>query len=201
MIQFKNERGISKLILVVLILTFISAGITFAQSSTNYQVKKSVFDQRGGISYSTNHTVVDAMGQPSPVGEASNTNYIVSSGFLGGGKLISSIDVAETGEGVIPDEFKLCQNYPNPFNPETSIKYNLPQTSEVVLTIYNLQGHEVRRLVQGTNLAGYHTVHWDGQNESGQKIVSGLYLYRIKVKTHGSDCHTYIGCRKMLLMK
>jgi hypothetical protein len=195
------KRWIIGVILFPLVLLFILVVSGFTQSSTNYQIKKFVFDQAGAASQSTKHIVVDAMGQPSPVGEATNTNYIVSSGFLGGGKPISSIDVAETGEVVIPDEFKLCQNYHNPFNPETSIKYNMPQTSEVVLTIYNLQGYEVRCLVQGTKLAGYHTVHWDGQNESGQKIASGLYLYRIKVKTHGSDRHTYIGSRKMLLMK
>ena len=200
MILLKDKTWIVGLILVPLILMFLSVGITLAQSSTNYQVKKFVFDQGGGTSNSTNHTVVDAIGQSSPVGEASNTNYIVSLGFLGDGIIIPTV-VHELDNPVIPIAFKLCQNYPNPFNPETSIEYNLPQTSDVVLTIYNLQGHEVRCLVQGTKLAGYHTVHWDGQNESGQKIASGLYFYRIKAKPNGSDCHTYIGCKKMLLMK
>jgi hypothetical protein len=200
MIQLKDKTWIGELILVPLILMFISTGISLSQSSTNYQVKNFVFDQGGGTSNSTNDTVVDAIGQPSPVGEASNTNYIGYSGFLGDGIIISTA-VDEIDNSIIPTAFKLCQNYPNPFNPETSIEYQLPHMSEVTLTIYNLQGHEVRCLVQGTKLAGYHKVHWDGQNESGQKIASGLYLYRIKAKPHGSDRHIYIGCRKMLLMK
>jgi hypothetical protein len=200
MFQLKDKTWIGEVILVPLILMFLSAGKTLAQSSTNYQVKNFVFDQGGGASHSTNHTVVDAVGQSSPVGEATSTNYIFSSGFWGGGE-ITYIDVAETGNNVTPKEFKLCQNYPNPFNPETSIEYNLPQTSEVVLTIYNLQGQVMRNLIHETMPAGYYTVHWNGQDEAGRLAASGIYFYRIEMKPTTAGQQSWTDVKKMLLMK
>ena len=200
MIQLKEKTWIGELILVPMILMFLSVGITLAQSSTNYQVKKFVFDQMGGVSHSTNHTVVDAMGQSSPVGTASNTNYIGYSGFLGDGMVIPTA-VDEIDNSVIPIAFKLCQNYPNPFNPETSIEYHLPHTSEVALTIYNLQGHAVRRLVNATIPVGCHTVHWDGRDEAGRLVASGMYFYRIEAKPTAPAHKSWTDVKKMLLMK
>ena len=118
---------------------------------------------------------------------------------MGGGIIVSAVTEAE--DIVIPVEFKLCQNYPNPFNPETTIEYHLPGTSDVILTIYDLQGHQVRRLVNGTKSAGYHKIQWDGRSDSGQKSASGIYFCRIQAKPQYSGFHIYIGCKKMLLMK
>jgi YVTN family beta-propeller protein len=81
----------------------------------------------------------------------------------------------------VPTVFKLYQNYPNPFNPETMIEYRLPEAGYVKLKIYTLLGEEVRMLVNEEREAGYHKILWDGTDNSGLRLSSGMYLYRIQV--------------------
>ncbi|MEL6820790.1 MAG: NPCBM/NEW2 domain-containing protein, partial [Calditrichota bacterium] len=80
------------------------------------------------------------------------------------------------GEIALPEAFALHPNYPNPFNPETTIEYELPQDETVEITIYNIQGQRVLQLENGLKRAGYHQVRWNGTNENGQKVSSGIYL-------------------------
>ena len=81
----------------------------------------------------------------------------------------------------LPQEFALLQNFPNPFNASTAIRYRLPEASEVKLGVYNLLGQEVRRLVDGEVGAGTHSVLWDGRDEDGKPVGSGIYFSRLKV--------------------
>ena len=90
----------------------------------------------------------------------------------------SSTSVAE--DNFVAKGFQLFQNYPNPFNPITAIRYNLPTNSEVRLSIFNTTGQLVRTLVDNTQSAGMHTVVWDGRDEMGQAVSSGVYLYRLQ---------------------
>jgi len=84
-------------------------------------------------------------------------------------------------EQTIPTEFKLSQNFPNPFNPATTIRYSLPKAQKVTLKVYNLLGEEVVTLVQDEEkTAGHHFTIWDGRNQSGQPVSSGLYLYHLQ---------------------
>lgn len=78
-----------------------------------------------------------------------------------------------------PKEFQLAQNYPNPFNPTTRIRYQLPANAEVRLSIFNLLGQEIKTLVRKEQKAGFYTVQWDGTNNDGVSVASGIYLYRI----------------------
>jgi DNA-binding beta-propeller fold protein YncE len=80
----------------------------------------------------------------------------------------------------MPTSFDMAQNYPNPFNPTTTIKYQLPKVSDVKLVIYNILGQQVRTLLNGQIEAGYHSVVWDGRNETGQSVASGIYIYRFE---------------------
>lgn len=79
----------------------------------------------------------------------------------------------------IPSEFSLSQNYPNPFNPTTSIKYAISENARVNLVVYNILGQAVRTLVNAEQESGYYTVRWDGTNDFGGKVSSGIYIYRI----------------------
>ena len=79
----------------------------------------------------------------------------------------------------IPSEFSLSQNYPNPFNPTTNIKYAIAQDARVSLVVYNILGQAVRTLVNAEQESGYYTVRWDGTNDFGSKVSSGIYIYRI----------------------
>jgi len=81
---------------------------------------------------------------------------------------------------LLPTRYELHQNYPNPFNPTTVIRYDLPEASEVVLKIYDVMGREVRTLVNARQSAGYQSAAWDGRNEQGQVVGSGVYVYQLQ---------------------
>ncbi|NUO82874.1 hypothetical protein HUU05_22610 [candidate division KSB1 bacterium] len=96
-----------------------------------------------------------------------------------------------TGEAssIVPSDFALEQNYPNPFsplgrgisgNPETEIHFQLPQTEHVALKIFNVLGEEIRTLVEAPFEAGYHRVLWDGKDNDGRPLASGVYLYQLR---------------------
>jgi len=94
-------------------------------------------------------------------------------GFIG-------IGVGVDGEVInTPQAFSLNQNYPNPFNPETNIEFNLPSEQNVTLMVFNLLGQQVRTLVNGTMGAGTHSVIWDGRNDDGVNVPSGIYFYKM----------------------
>jgi hypothetical protein len=78
-----------------------------------------------------------------------------------------------------PTGFVLYDNYPNPFNLSTTIAFQLPQPSKIRLAIYDLQGHELRLLVHQLKSAGYHSVNWDGRDEAGNCVASGIYYYKL----------------------
>ena len=93
-----------------------------------------------------------------------------------------------------PIEFKVHNNYPNPFNPITTLSYDLPENSFVNITIYNLLGREVRKLVNQNKDAGFKSVIWNGTNNLGVLVSAGVYLYQIRAGK-------YVQTKKMLLLK
>jgi len=96
---------------------------------------------------------------------------------------------------LIPKVFKLSQNYPNPFNPETTIKYQLPEGGRVELSIYNILGQKVRTLINKDINAGYHSIKWNGRNDRGITVASGIYIYMIRTNTG------YFKSKKMVFLK
>ena len=104
-----------------------------------------------------------------------------------------TVDVEETDDYYHPEKFCLFQNYPNPFNPKTIIRFTLPVSSEVTLSIYNILGQQI-----GSFTAYYHAddhaVAWDGRNSSGEEVASGVYFYRLRARQ-------YQDTKKMLLIR
>jgi hypothetical protein len=100
----------------------------------------------------------------------------------------------EESQASMPKNYILSQNMPNPFNPETEICYALPNDCHVRLTVYNVKGQKVKTLVNGFESTGHKTVRWDGTDENGQKVSSGIYFYRLEA---GNFRQTH----KMVLMK
>ena len=94
----------------------------------------------------------------------------------------------------IPKEYILNQNYPNPFNPVTTLRYDLPEQSDVTITIYNMLGRKVKTLVNSTQDAGFKSVIWDATNYQGNPVSAGVYLYKIQAGE-------YISTKKMVLLK
>ena len=111
------------------------------------------------------------------------------------GMMITAGDqLSSDTEIITPKEFALLGNYPNPFNPVTTLRFDLDYTSKVNVTIYNILGNEIITLQNGELNAGRHALQWNANNAYGQKVPSGLYLYKVT-----SDNRSLTG--KMLLMK
>ncbi len=105
------------------------------------------------------------------------------------GELLST----KYGSAIMPRSFDLAQNYPNPFNPSTAIEMTMPVASTWQITIFNVNGQIVKRYA-GECEAGVVTVNWDGRNESGQMVTSGIYLYR-------AEAAQFSATKKMMLLK
>jgi hypothetical protein len=118
---------------------------------------------------------------------------------------IELIEIEQTITGVAnhengPEYFQIYQNYPNPFNPSTTIAYSLPVKSSVVITIYDIQGRQIKSYAFSAQSAGYQRVVWGGTNDRGNPISSGVYVYRVRASSLG-DGKTFDRSAKMLLLK
>ena len=94
----------------------------------------------------------------------------------------------------IPTSFHISQNYPNPFNPTTTIKYQIPKTVDVRIEVFNILGQKVRTLVNARLAPGYYEITWNGTDDTGRVISSGIYIYLIKAED-------FVRSKKMILLK
>jgi hypothetical protein len=95
---------------------------------------------------------------------------------------------------ILPTEYALEQNYPNPFNPSTTIKYALPDNGIVKIKVFDILGREVKELVNENQVAGYYSLEWNGTDNRGLRVASGVYMYRI-------EANNFKKTVKMMLMK
>lgn len=107
---------------------------------------------------------------------------------------VTVVVVTDKSKSLLPDAFSLSHNYPNPFNPETVIKYTLPEDCHVGLTIYNILGQKVKTLVNQYQNAGYKMVHWNGRDDNGNEVASGVYFYKIETPKYSES-------KKMVLLR
>jgi hypothetical protein len=98
------------------------------------------------------------------------------------------------GSAQVPETYRLSQNYPNPFNPSTTIYYTLVSTTNVDLAVYNMLGQKVKTLVNTMQQAGDQSAVWDGTDDGGSPVASGIYMYKLTTTD-------YTASRKMILMK
>ena len=108
-------------------------------------------------------------------------------------KLVGTTGIKGPGN-IIPAEFYVYQNYPNPFNPSTVIRYNIPQSANVSVKIYNMLGQEIKTLFTGNLTSGVHSVIWNGDTNSGAKVASGTYIFMVKYNDQ-------FQVKKMILLK
>ena len=116
----------------------------------------------------------------------------VEDAAVGGTATAVEEDMAPTVQ--LPSRPVLSQNWPNPFNSSTAIRFTLPAKGFVALTVYNLAGQPVATLTEGAREAGIYTVGWDGRDDRGFELASGVYLYRLHVGQH-------VETRKLLLLR
>ena len=93
-----------------------------------------------------------------------------------------------------PDSFELWEAFPNPLNPTTTLRFDLPEVSDITLTIYNMLGQKVKTFNMQSTPAGYHSVTWNATNNLGQQVGAGVYLYQLQTKN-------FVKTRKMVLLK
>jgi len=105
----------------------------------------------------------------------------------------NTLEISENNDLNIP-EFTLHQNFPNPFNPSTTIQYFIPVASSVKISIYDVLGHAVRNLVDKQQNAGSYKISWNGLDDEGHTVNSGMYFYKLSVDNFSQT-------RKMLFLK
>jgi hypothetical protein len=125
-------------------------------------------------------------------------HYTLAVNHSGEGTLLVPITLTVitdgTGAGAVPELLVLAQNHPNPFNPKTSIRFGLPAAADVLLTVFDVNGRAVRTLVDGDLPAGTRVVEWDGRDDGGKALATGVYFYRLDAGEERIQ-------KKMLLLK
>jgi len=128
------------------------------------------------------------------------------SGNFGGVLFINDLRLATSADGAItavlesrdeaqiPSSFTLSQNYPNPFNPETTIRFDLPTSGDAELSLFNLSGQRVATLINGFRAAGRYDLRWDGRDDAGSDLASGMYFYRLTSEDQ-------VESRKLMLLR
>jgi hypothetical protein len=165
--------------------------ITLAHA--DYILLKDVLSTSGGHLESASYMLDYSTGQTA-VGQSQGTSYIESGGFWNWSPLGPFVSVEDELPDFAPGSYALSQNYPNPFNPETRIQYRLAKNSPVLLEIFNVRGQSVRRLVNWEQSAGSYVITWNGLDEAGVPVASGIYFYRLAAGE-------FVEVRKMLLLK
>lgn len=109
--------------------------------------------------------------------------------------IIAPTDIEIADDISVPKSYDILQNYPNPFNPETTIEFSVPRATKVTLTVYNTLGQKIKTLVNDVKSAGNYVIRWDGTNENGHKVCSGVYIYKLSTNAG------YTKSRKMVFLK
>ena len=147
----------------------------------------------GNLSSNDGKIVINIDGAPISSDVELNYQFFTAEGMIGNGMM----------QLRNPDEFNLYQNYPNPFNNQTTIMYDIPSlmvnTVDVEILIYNTVGTLVRTLDEGDKGAGQHTTLWDGRNDDGEKVSSGVYFYQLRAKVDGQS--DYNKTKKMVIVR
>jgi hypothetical protein len=167
----KNKR------FFILMLSLLIASTAFAK---NYILLQDAFAEGGGKSNSSSYILFDLTGQ-SFVGPSSGVNYLEYGGMLFYSTIYSGV-VLDFDDEEIPLTYSLSQNYPNPMRNLTTIKFGIPEVSKVELMIYDVSGRVVKELVYGIRQPGIYTLKWDGSDEYGKLLPSGIYFYRLKTE-------------------
>ena len=169
-------------------------GAVFESGTIQEKCEKSVFNEVKKTvkmykfySYCLNSEIAEKFGDLYYSINSFSGNYSASTYLVGA--IIDDVHYGDTNifSGVdtdhnIMDEYILNQNYPNPFNPSTEISYYLPVCQNVSLVVYDIKGRYIKTLVNGKNDAGKHYAFWDGSDESGNIVSSGVYLYRLQTE-------------------
>ncbi len=182
---------------VTSVMKFLTMGLVFFMGQEvalgqNSSINWSVLDMGFAVSSSSNTSIASAVGQVF-VGTSTEANNLVESGFLAN-RLLRGPVVSVAADEELPLTFSLSQNYPNPFNPSTTIRFEISSRSKVELRVWNILGQHIATLVNEQKEPGRYTVEWDGRNDEGAHVSSGVYFYRLRATE-------YVEIKKLILLK
>ena len=175
-----------KIISIAMLGILLFAVVVDAQ---NYSVANYSFSGNAVVKAANKDLKINVVIGSAIVGTLESRNILLHGNNLSGCFLIPNKETTENEANITPTEFNLYQNYPNPFNPTTIIRYEIPVTGKVILSVYNLLGQKVSELVNKNQSAGSYSVIWDARSFS-----SGVYIYQL---TSGN----YSVSKKLLLLK
>lgn len=169
-------------------------------AKANYSIGRYVIGSGGVVDIISSNYIHCATAGQSVAGIMSNANHFLLSGFWLPPNIIAGIDANEVSEVI--KTFNLDQNYPNPFNPQTIIQYQLPCECFIRIEVFNLLGQCIRTLTDRLQGSGYKKVVWDGRNDQGNLMNSGIYLYSITAFSTEENRNVFFNeTKKMLFVK
>ncbi|MCX6142122.1 MAG: T9SS type A sorting domain-containing protein, partial [Ignavibacteriales bacterium] len=150
---------------------------TISHQSANSYLKAKAYVLRGSIYYGNNDIANTKKDMESaktldlggPIGRMADENL----------SAINATGVERDKDKEVPTEYALLTNYPNPFNPSTTIRFQLPARSNVRVLVYDITGREIRTLVNDNVDAGSYSVRWEGEDNAGRTVTSGVYIVRM----------------------
>ncbi len=160
-----------------------------ARAQAAHSMRASVIGSAGAPGTSAGFRSNGTLGQSTPIGIGAAAPKKVYAGFWGRTWSLTGVDgnpVAYRNE--------LFQNYPNPFNPSTTIEYSLEETGTARIVIFSVDGRRIRTLEGGVKPPGLHRAIWDGRNERGESVATGIYFYRL-------EANRVAAVKKMLLLR
>ena len=176
----------------ILVLIVLCVTVSLSQAQV-YELKNDVIDDGGTKMTSSGYILRGSFGQPT-IGKISSANYIAYIGFWHPYPIGPGIEEDLLFSRSIPIVFSLSQNYPNPVTRSTTIKYGLPQETDVDIRVFNSAGQQIRTLVKENQDPGYYKVNWDLRGVSGDQMPSGVYFYRIRAGN-------FVQTRKMVILR
>ena len=197
---YSNDRILSIPIELDAASDFIAAGLTLEYDSQNlkiidvstseltlgFNIAYNIIDGKihlalaGAVPLQKGGEIVRIKCEISDPSKRNGSLMTLVQAFVNDGNMVVNIESNIGFGAATPDGFALYQNYPNPLNPETNIKYQIPESGNVELKIFNISGQEIKNLRNEYQQAGCYEVHWDGRDHNGQRVSSGIYIYQIK---------------------
>jgi hypothetical protein len=167
--------------------------MTVASTSRSIEFVDSILEMAGMTAYTFAPDNADLLNNQLRVYVDAGIDGSIDDTILLNNNVLTDVDEQGSNDQ-LPYRFELAQNYPNPFNPVTTIEYSLPERAQVTIEVFNVLGQRVRTLVNDTKSAGSYRIEWNGNDETGKAVSTGVYLYRFSA---GDIVQT----KKMLLVK
>jgi len=183
------------LVLALLALLCVAASSRAAAQDagerTTGELRSWVIASAGGSGASASYHLTASLGQPTPAGPGGSENFGISAGFWVAVSGAADVVIAEPLESFLN---RLHGSVPNPFSRQATLRFDVAEIAPVELFVYDVEGRIIRRLAHGVHAPGRYVAAWDGRDDTGRPVASGVYLYRLEIRD-------FSAVRKLVLLK